>query len=159
MARGKELIVGILCRFCFGGAEFSGENGLAGIVAYRSGAYERGVRSVPVPPVTWRRGLGPWTQTEEYHPLPSGRIKSRGPDLVASKLGFRILVGIQDAVFKRDMKHCIRGRQAPAIKKKIPWYALRQGEDRKRGFSELVGPIDRGAEFSLKEARHSASGG
>jgi len=35
LARGKELIVGILCRFCFGGAEFSGENGLAGIVAYR----------------------------------------------------------------------------------------------------------------------------
>ena len=75
--------------------------------------------------------------------------------MVASKLGFRILVGIQDAVFKRDMKHCIRGRQAPAIKKKIPWYALRQHRNfKKLHFLDLKissGKLRKKSDFRTRE--------
>jgi len=41
--------------------------------------------------------------------LPSGRIETRSAVLIASELGFRSL-GVQDAIFKGDEKHGIRGR-------------------------------------------------
>ena len=79
--------------------------------------------------------------------------------MVASELGFRSL-GVQDAIFKGDEEHGIRGRVQPdpAIERKIPGYTLHRGEELEGLFAKLSS-IDGGAEFPMREPGHGIGRG